>query len=216
MRADRALTLPLLSGTTDTNRVTYNEWQQKTVTHFHHLLSSQSVRFLLWLDLFLLLLQWSFCLLSTSVVLKTLRTEATADDEDQTLLVIWDVYPYEKNLPRYPSVCVVTYRSSHQRWHSCTLHSSDDGGDEDEDGPDGVMKELLKQQKRRRFNQRHWEEPRTPAGDKTPQHTSLHAGFTTHILGHFHCVYFTYNCRFNSSKMAKVQTTHWNISFNQS
>lgn len=52
------------------------------------------------------------------------------------------------DLPRCPGGSVFTYRSGHQRWNSSSLHSGDDGGDEDEDGPDGVMKELLKQQKR--------------------------------------------------------------------
>lgn len=34
------------------------------------------------------------------------------------------------------------HRSGHQRRHSAALHRGHDGGDEDEDGPDGVMKEL--------------------------------------------------------------------------
>lgn len=34
------------------------------------------------------------------------------------------------------------HRSRHQRRHSSALHRGDDGGDEDEDGPDGVVKEL--------------------------------------------------------------------------
>lgn len=34
------------------------------------------------------------------------------------------------------------HRSGHQRRNSPGLHSGDDGGDENEDGPDGVVKEL--------------------------------------------------------------------------
>lgn len=49
-------------------------------------------------------------------------------------------------LPSCPGGGVATYRCHHQSRDSPALHSGDDGGDEDEDRPDGVVEELLEQQ----------------------------------------------------------------------
>lgn len=48
--------------------------------------------------------------------------------------------------PAAPVGGVATYRCHHQSRDSSALHSGDNGGDEDEDRPDGVVEELLEQQ----------------------------------------------------------------------
>lgn len=77
-------------------------------------------------------------------MIKHLRDEERADS-DVPLRTGSELFGALWILPRYPGVCVVTHRSCNQRRNGYALHSGDDGGDEDEDAPDGVMKELLKQ-----------------------------------------------------------------------
>lgn len=49
-------------------------------------------------------------------------------------------------LPSCPGGGVATYRCHHQSRDSSALRGGNDGGDEDEDRPDGVVEELLEQQ----------------------------------------------------------------------
>lgn len=59
----------------------------------------------------------------------------------------------EEDTLRCPSMGGATYRCCHQCWSSSTLHNSNNGGQKNEDGPNSVVKELLKQYERSRWTQ---------------------------------------------------------------